>query len=42
MNALEILRQHLSEGERQIADGQGLVLKTLDDIQKFFKKYDKR
>lgn len=38
MNALEILRQHLLEGEKQILDGQGLVLKTPDDIQEFFKK----
>lgn len=38
MNALEILRKHLLEGEKQIADTQGLVLKTPDDIQKFFEK----
>lgn len=38
MNVLEVLRQHLLEGEKQISDGQGLVLKTPDDIREFFKK----
>lgn len=33
---MDRLRSHLAEGERQIDDGKGIVLKSKDDTRKFF------
>ena len=33
---LDRLRSHLAEGEKQIEEGQGIVLKSKDDTSKFF------